>query len=82
MRALEQGFGKPAIAIAMGGSIPIVAPLVEITGSPCALMASGCRGQPPRPQRALPIACYLGGARSAAAYLNEVSSAVGAGSRR
>ena len=83
LRALEAGFGKPAIAIAMGGSIPIVAPLVEITGAPCALMGFGLPGDNLHaPNEHFPIGCFLGGARSAAAYLNEVSSAVGAGSRR
>jgi acetylornithine deacetylase/succinyl-diaminopimelate desuccinylase-like protein len=83
LRALESGFGKPAIAIAMGGSIPIVAPLVEITGSPCALMGFGLPGDNLHaPNEHFPIDCFLGGARSAAAYLSEVSSAVGAGARR
>lgn len=83
LRALESGFGKPAIAIAMGGSIPIVAPLVEITGSPCALMGFGLPGDNLHaPNEHFPIACFLGGARSAAAYLSEVASAVGAGARR
>ncbi|HZI89062.1 MAG TPA: dipeptidase [Candidatus Polarisedimenticolia bacterium] len=83
MRALEAGFGKPAIAIAMGGSIPIVAPLVEITGAPCAMLGFGLPGDNLHaPNEHFPVACYLGGARSAAAYLNEVASAVGAGARR
>lgn len=83
MRALEAGFGKPATAIAMGGSIPIVAPLVDITGAPCALMGFGLPGDNLHaPNEHFPIDCFLGGARSAAAYLNEVASAVGAGSRR
>ena len=83
LRALEAGFGKPAIALAMGGSIPIVAPLVEITGSPCALMGFGLPGDNLHaPNEHFPIECFLGGARSAAAYLNEVASAVDATARR
>jgi acetylornithine deacetylase/succinyl-diaminopimelate desuccinylase-like protein len=83
LRALEAGFGKPAIALAMGGSIPIVTPLVEITGAPCALMGFGLPGDNLHaPNEHFPLACFLGGARSAAAYLNEVAVAVGAGSRR
>lgn len=83
LRALESGFGKPAVALGMGGSIPIVAPLVEITGAPCAMMGFGLPDDNLHaPNEHFPIACFLGGARSAAAYLSEVSSVVGAGSRR
>jgi len=83
LRALESGFGKRPIAIAMGGSIPIVAPLVAITGAPCVLMGFGLPGDNLHaPNEHFPIACFLGGARSAAAYLSEVTSAVGAGTRR
>jgi len=83
LRALESGFGKRPIAIAMGGSIPIVAPLVAITGAPCVLMGFGLPGDNLHaPNEHFPIACFLGGARSAAAYLSEVTSAVGAGARR
>jgi acetylornithine deacetylase/succinyl-diaminopimelate desuccinylase-like protein len=83
LRALEAGFGKPAIVLGMGGSIPIVSPLVEITGAPCALMGFGLPSDNLHaPNEHFPVACFLGGARSAAAYLNEVASTVGAGSRR
>jgi acetylornithine deacetylase/succinyl-diaminopimelate desuccinylase-like protein len=83
LRALEAGFEKPAIAMGMGGSIPIVAPLVEITGAPCVLMGFGLPGDNLHaPNEHFPVRCFLGGARSAAAYLNEVASAVGAGARR
>ena len=83
LRALEAGFGKPAIAFATGGSIPIVAPLVEVTGAPCVLMGFGLPGDNLHaPNEHFPLACFLGGARSAAAYLNEVSVAVGAAARR
>jgi acetylornithine deacetylase/succinyl-diaminopimelate desuccinylase-like protein len=83
LRALEAGFQKPAIAIAMGGSIPIVAPMVEITGAPCVMMGFGLpENNLHAPNEHFSIACFLGGARSAAAYLSEVASAVGAGSRR
>ncbi len=83
LRALEAGFEKPPIAIGQGGSIPIVAPLVQITGAPCVLMGFGLPGDNLHaPNEHFPIGCFLGGARSAAAYLNEVSSRVGAGARR
>jgi len=83
LRALEAGFGKPAIAIGQGGSIPIVAPLVRITGAPCVLMGFGLPGDNLHaPNEHFAIDCFLGGARAAAAYLNEVSSRVGAEAKR
>jgi acetylornithine deacetylase/succinyl-diaminopimelate desuccinylase-like protein len=83
LRALEAGFEKPPISLSMGGSIPIVAPMVEITGAPCVLMGFGLPGDNLHaPNEHFPLGCFLGGARSAAAYLNEVASTVGAGSRR
>ncbi len=83
LRALEAGFGKPAIVLGMGGSIPIVTPMVTITGAPCALMGFGLPGDNLHaPNEHFPIDCFLGGARSAAAYLNEVAITVGAGSHR
>jgi acetylornithine deacetylase/succinyl-diaminopimelate desuccinylase-like protein len=82
LRALEAGFEKRPIAIAMGGSIPIVAPLVEITGAPCVMMGFGLpEDNLHAPNEHFPVACFLGGARSAAAYLGEVA-AVGAASRK
>jgi acetylornithine deacetylase/succinyl-diaminopimelate desuccinylase-like protein len=75
LRALEAGFGKPAIAMWMGGSIPIVAPLVRVTGAPCALMGFGLPGDNLHaPNENFPIACFLGGARASAAYLAEVAA--------
>ncbi len=83
LKALEAGFGKPAVAMGMGGSIPIVAPLVDLTGAPCVMMGFGLPGDNLHaPNEHFPLGCFLGGARSAAAYLNEVASRAGAGARR
>jgi acetylornithine deacetylase/succinyl-diaminopimelate desuccinylase-like protein len=83
LKALEAGFGRPATVMGMGGSIPIVAPLVEVTGSPCVLMGFGLPGDNLHaPNEHFPLACYMGGARAAAAYLFEVASRVRPGSPR
>jgi acetylornithine deacetylase/succinyl-diaminopimelate desuccinylase-like protein len=82
LRALEAAFGKPAVMLAMGGSIPIVPRLVQTTGAPCVMMGFGLPGDNLHaPNEHFPIANYLGGARAAAAYLNEVATRVGAPAR-
>ena len=83
LKALEAGFGKPAIVMGMGGSIPIVAPGVKVTGAACVLMGFGLPGDNLHaPNENFPIACYLGGAKAAAAYLGEVASRIGAAAGR
>ncbi len=83
LKALEAGFGKPAVVMGMGGSIPIVAPLVRITGAPCALMGFGLPGDNLHaPNEHFALDCYFGGARSAAAYLVAVGARAGAASTR
>jgi acetylornithine deacetylase/succinyl-diaminopimelate desuccinylase-like protein len=83
LKALEAGFGKPAVVMGMGGSIPIVAPLVRITGAPCVLMGFGLPGDNLHaPNEHFALDCYFGGARSAAAYLVAVGARAGAASTR
>jgi acetylornithine deacetylase/succinyl-diaminopimelate desuccinylase-like protein len=54
------------------------AKLVAITGAPCVLMGFGLPGDNLHaPNENFPIACFLGGARSATAYLNEVGLRAG-----
>ena len=67
----------------MGGSIPIVPALVETTGASCVMMGFGLPGDNLHaPNEHFPIANYLGGAKAAAAYLNEVATRVSAPARR
>jgi acetylornithine deacetylase/succinyl-diaminopimelate desuccinylase-like protein len=81
IKALEAGFGKPAVVMGMGGSIPIVAPLVRQTGAPCVLMGFGLPGDNLHaPNEHFALDCYFGGARSAAAYLSVVGARTGAAS--
>ena len=78
LRALESGFKKPATTFGMGGSIPIVAPLVSVTGAPCVLMGFGLpEDNLHAPNENFPIACYLNGARAAAAFLGEMGTLKG-----
>ncbi|MGE5180018.1 MAG: dipeptidase [Bacteroidota bacterium] len=83
LQALEAGFGKPAVVMGMGGSIPIVAPLVKTTGAPCVLMGFGLPGDNLHaPNEHYALDCYFGGARSAAAYLHLVGARAGIASNR
>jgi acetylornithine deacetylase/succinyl-diaminopimelate desuccinylase-like protein len=78
LKALMAGFGKPAIGMWMGGSIPMVAPLVAVTDAPCVLMGFGLPGDNLHaPNENFPLSCFMGGARSAAAYLSEVGLLAG-----
>ena len=75
VKALAEAFGKPAVVMGMGGSIPIVAPLADLTGAPCVLAGFGLPGDNLHaPNEHFPLACFRGGARYAAAYLHEVAS--------
>ena len=78
LKALEAGFRKPAVVMGMGGSIPIVAPLVKVTGAPCALLGFGlAEDDIHAPNEHFRVECFLGGARSAAAYLHGVAAGAG-----
>jgi len=83
LKALEAGFGKPAVVMGMGGSIPIVAPLVKATGAPCVLMGFGLPGDNLHaPNEHFALDCFFGGAKAAAAYLYEVATRAGISSSR
>jgi acetylornithine deacetylase/succinyl-diaminopimelate desuccinylase-like protein len=75
LKALAEAFGKPAGVMGMGGSIPIVTPLAELTGAPCILAGFGLPGDNLHaPNEHFSLACFRGGARYAAAFLHEVAT--------
>jgi acetylornithine deacetylase/succinyl-diaminopimelate desuccinylase-like protein len=79
LAAMEAGFGKPSVVYNMGGSIPIVAPLVAAAKCQCVMMGFGLPGDNLHaPNEHFGIASFLGGARAAAAYLYEVAARAGA----
>lgn len=83
LRALEAGYGKPAITFGMGGSIPIVAPLVETTGAACVLLGFGLpEDNLHAPDERFRLESFFGGARTAAAYLGEVGAMANAPAKR
>ena len=74
LRALTAAFGKPAVMLAMGGSIPIVPHVVRTTGSACVMMGFGLpEDNLHAPDENFPVECYLGGAKAAAAFLYEMA---------
>ena len=79
LRAMEAGYGKKAVVYNMGGSIPIVAPLVEATKAHCVMMGFGLPGDNLHaPNEHFQLAAFRNGARAAAAYLYEVAARIGA----
>jgi acetylornithine deacetylase/succinyl-diaminopimelate desuccinylase-like protein len=83
LRALTAAFGKPAIMLAMGGSIPFVPQLVQVTGASCVMMGFGLpEDNLHAPDENFPVANFLGGAKAAVAYLAEVGAMAGAAGRK
>jgi len=74
LRAMEAGYGHPSIVYNMGGSIPIVAPLVDATKARCVMMGFGLPGDNLHaPNEHFQVAAFRNGSRAAAAYLHEVA---------
>jgi acetylornithine deacetylase/succinyl-diaminopimelate desuccinylase-like protein len=83
VKALTEAFERPAVIIGMGGSIPIVSPLAELTGAPCVLAGFGLpEDNLHAPNEHFSLACFRAGARYAAAFLHEVASRARAGTIR
>jgi len=75
LSALQAAFGKPAVMLAMGGTIPMVPALVQTTGAPCVMMGFGLpEDNLHAPNENFPIANFLGGAKAGVAYLAEIGS--------
>jgi acetylornithine deacetylase/succinyl-diaminopimelate desuccinylase-like protein len=66
----------------MGGSIPIVAPLVEAAKCRCVMLGFGLPGDNLHaPNEHFHLSSFFGGARASAAYLYEAAAMAGAPAR-
>ena len=72
--ALEKGFGKKAVFIREGGSIPFVTDMYETFGKPCVLMGFGHPEENAHaPNEHLFLENYFGGIKSVAHFYEELS---------
>ena len=81
-RALEKGFGKKAVFIREGGSIPLVTTMYEQLGKPCVLLGFGLPDENAHaPNERLNLENYLKGILSIAYFYHEVGQGPKAASR-
>jgi acetylornithine deacetylase/succinyl-diaminopimelate desuccinylase-like protein len=74
IRALEKGFGKKAVFIREGGSIPFVTEMYEAFGVPCILMGFGLPDENAHaPDEHICLENYFGGIRSVAQFYQELA---------
>jgi acetylornithine deacetylase/succinyl-diaminopimelate desuccinylase-like protein len=74
IRALAEGFGKKAVFIREGGSIPIVTQMYEEFKMPCVLMGFGLPDENAHaPDEHLSLENYFGGIRSVARFYQELA---------
>jgi len=72
-RALEAGFGQPAVFIREGGSIPFVATISALLGAPCILMGFGLPDENSHaPNEHLDLDNFFGGIRAVAYCYEEL----------
>jgi len=72
-RALEKGFGKKAVFIREGGSIPFVTDMSETFNIPCILMGFGLPDENAHaPDEHISLENYFGGIRAAAYFYQEL----------
>jgi acetylornithine deacetylase/succinyl-diaminopimelate desuccinylase-like protein len=73
-RALEHGFGKKAVFIREGGSIPFVSEMHDAFGIPCVLMGFGLPDENAHaPDEHIALENYFGGIRSIARLYEELA---------
>jgi acetylornithine deacetylase/succinyl-diaminopimelate desuccinylase-like protein len=74
-QALERGFGKRAVFIREGGSIPFVTQMYDTFKVPCILLGFGLPDENAHaPNEHLNLANYFGGIKSAAFFYEELAS--------
>ncbi len=84
-RALSEGFGRKAVFIREGGSIPFVTEVDDLLGMPCVLIGFGLPDENAHaPDEHLSLEHYFGGIRSVARFYEELAGleSTKAGSRR
>src|SRR5207247_10748438 len=75
LRALERSFGKRAIFIRAGGSIPIVAGFQEVLGAPTVLMGMGNADEHAHaPNERFALDNFFGGIKAAAYMWEELAA--------
>jgi acetylornithine deacetylase/succinyl-diaminopimelate desuccinylase-like protein len=73
-RALEKGFGKKAVFIREGGSIPFVAQMDAMLKIPCVLLGFGLPDENAHaPDEHISLENYFGGIRSAALFYKDLA---------
>ncbi|HKV46573.1 MAG TPA: dipeptidase [Candidatus Acidoferrales bacterium] len=73
--ALEQGFGKKAVFIREGGSIPFVTQMYDTFKVPCVLMGFGLPDENAHaPDEHLSLENYFGGIRAAAIFYEQLAT--------
>jgi len=77
-RALQRAWGKPAVLIREGGSVPVMHTFSEILGLPCVLMGFGLHDdQVHAPNEKFSLSSFHGGTRSAAYLYEELAVSTG-----
>ena len=75
IRGLEYGFGKKAVFIREGGSIPFVAQMDKMFKIPCVLLGFGLPDENAHaPDEHISLDNYFGGIRSVAIFYKELTS--------
>ena len=75
-RALEKGFGKKAVFIREGGSIPFVTDMHDTFNIPCILMGFGLPDENAHaPDEHISLENYFGGIKAAAHFYQELAKA-------